>query len=322
MIKLRMPHVDPPEWQYRMLRRGEVVPIVSDFVSRDLLFNGVDKLASAWAGDVDYPWESISDLLEVARFIDQGGDALYAKSDYLDFVKAYLLHLAEQTGVASHGLIEDLKHRYEYSSLASLAEELGYLSASTSVSSTLNLLATIPCPVYLTTSYHGLLEDALVRQGRSPHTDFSRWHEQLRQIPLIDAPYKPSSTEPLVFHLFGTENYPASIVLTERDHMAWFTAVNSRNNEGVLEVFSERSRLPWLWLGYRLEDLDFMVLDHVVKMNIGIGRRSSDVFVNALPSTEREKRYWEGYLHEEQVDLHWSTPEEYLRKFLRVGEES
>ena len=64
------------------------------------------------------------------------------------------------------------------------------------------------------------MEGALGSRGKQPTSDFCRWNDELKRTykhitDILQTDHEPTPTNPLVFHLHGDTNYPASMVLTE-----------------------------------------------------------------------------------------------------------
>ena len=71
----------------------------------------------------------------------------------------------------------------------------------------------------------------------------------------------PSADNPVVLHLFGTDQDPASMVLTEDNHLDYLARI-SHDQEIFLpaSVNALLAKNTLLFLGYRLEDLDLKVI--------------------------------------------------------------
>jgi SIR2-like domain len=78
------------------------------------------------------------------------------------------------------------------------------------------VLAQLPFPVYITTNYDNLLQQALQDHGRTPETVICEWFNARRGPPEIRNPV-PSKDRPVVFHLHGSLDDYRSMVLTEDD---------------------------------------------------------------------------------------------------------
>lgn len=97
------------------------------------------------------------------------------------------------------------------------------------------MLADLPFKIYLTTSPYTFIEEALRRAGKQPRTEICRWRRELDSIDsVIDDTYKPSTHEPLIYHLHGLDRYADSLVLTEDDYLEFLVnVVQGQGNNAV-----------------------------------------------------------------------------------------
>ena len=132
----------------------------------------------------------------------------------------------------------------------------------------LNLLARIPLPVYVTTSFYGFMERALAEEGRQPVTHVCFWDGQVpndavRFYP--DPNFKPDPTTPVVYHLFGYEEVPSSLLLSEDDYMEFLKSIardRANTSRPIIPSYlrDHLSNSSLIMLGYRLPDWDFRML--------------------------------------------------------------
>ena len=85
------------------------------------------------------------------------------------------------------------------------------------------------------------------------------WREAVEEQEVLDPP--PSVANPVVLHLFGTDEDPDSMVLTEDDHLDYLARI-SHDHEVFLpsSVNALLAKNTLLFLGYHLEDLDLKVI--------------------------------------------------------------
>jgi hypothetical protein len=77
--------------------------------------------------------------------------------------------------------------------------------------------------VYLTTNYDDFMMQALASQHKDPKRELYRWNELVRRrsspsVFDLDSNYDPTPANPLVYHLYGHNEAPESMVLTDDDH--------------------------------------------------------------------------------------------------------
>ena len=280
-------------WQdlCRRINDGQVIPIISNAVRSDRIFDidgdqiiGVsagqaekatgltitEQLADAWAARIGYPLPEQQRLARVAQYnrVVKSRDDLQAKSRYLDFLKDALLFLAEEDEDIDAETIREQRDAIDQLSFSDIAQELGYPNFTPGQSDPLRTLAQFNLPIYVTTGYFDFMERALAANGRQPRTQICFWAgepvEFADETHRVAPHFVPSAEEPLVYHLYGLESYPESLVLSEDDYLDFLARVSQ-------DVSQENPIIPWylrkaltksslLLLGYRLQDWDFRVL--------------------------------------------------------------
>jgi len=211
------------------VKLGQVLPLISHEGIDDLVLGGHQRLVETFAELSGYPLPYRDDLPKMARYwaIQQEKDDWGLKSFYLDVVKTYLVDLARERGRDEEQLAEaeaqaDTKSASEFAALLDLPD-------FEAVQHPLMVLANLPVPIFVTTSSHRFLEAALVKAGRKTvHTDYLRWHGGLPDVrdSELAKGWRPSGDEPLVYHLFGLDEHPGSLVLTEDDYLRVLIALS------------------------------------------------------------------------------------------------
>jgi hypothetical protein len=201
------------------------------------------------------------------------------------------------------------------------------------------VLASLPCPIYVTTQPTNLLHQALEETGKNPRDELFPWKELTKEgnedseddeddedawPPSVfgeDPEYKPGKNNPLVYHLFGRLDIPESLVLTEDDYLDFLIGVTERDAipKKVRRAFSDSSLLL---LGFRLDEWDFRVLFRGLMNLPGRQRRQrySHVLAQIDPEEsttlepDRARRYMEDYVQDAQVSVYWGTVEDFTRE--------
>jgi hypothetical protein len=135
-------------------------------------------------------------------------------------------------------------------------------------------LARLRLPVYLTTNYDKLLEDAL-EEARVPHvSEICRWNGTLleEETSIFDSEgaEDPLASRSLVFHLHGMVDKPESLVVTEDDYLDFLLNV-AKDVAGKPEARGSKALLPYrirkliknkplVFIGYSLSDVNFLVI--------------------------------------------------------------
>jgi hypothetical protein len=169
-------------------------------------------------------------------------------------------------------------------------------------------------PIYLTTNYDNLMTLALEAAGRKPQRRAFPWREE---DPGLAA--EGTADEPLVCHLFGTDQDLKSMVLTEDDHLDFLASVSRselnrlwpqlRLELGTSEVL--------LFLGYRLHDLDFKVLlRFLARIDSTFDRFQLAVQIDPLQAAaegcDNARTYLENYFDRQRIQIYWGTAREFV----------
>ena len=248
----------------RRIGDGQVIPILSNSVFYDQIFDvdgdGLlgasageknlhgwsieEQLADAWAEELGFPLNGRQRLARVALYnrVAKSKDDRSAKISYLNWLKDSFLYLAEDDPNIDLDMVEEQRDGIEQSSFSDIAVELGYPRPAAGQPDGLKLLAQLKLPIYVTTSPFDFLERAILANGRSPRTQICFWSgEPLRydkESHQIDYAFAPTPETPLVYHLFGLESYPESLVLTEDDYLDFLAAISQ-------DAHQQRPLLPW-----------------------------------------------------------------------------
>lgn len=268
----------------------------------------LDDIARDWAEKIQFPYslEHFSQLPLVAQF----------------------LAIREGDEVPKKRLSRHLKNR-----------PIPDFSAPEHENSVYAVLADLHLPIYITTNYDHLMEEALTGKGKEPISEHSIWNEaegkQLRvrktnnEEDIIDTGYSnrmnnlPKSARPLVFHLLGDMEEPASIVLTEKDYIDFAIYLSKMGDKYTLptSIRQSLSGSTLLFIGYRLEDLSFLIVfEGFIKLMSSLRNTNIAVQVQIPPRIDpiKEKdiqnylsRFTENYF---KIRIHWDNPETFLQE--------
>jgi hypothetical protein len=175
--------------------------------------------------------------------------------------------------------------------------------------------------VYVTTGWTDLLQNALTEAGRPPVTMSFAWDRRTDPEALNDY-VEPTVEHPLVYHLFGRFEQRFSLVLTEDDYFAWYSAWLQRRRKEVPDVvygaFTERALM---FLGFELDDWDFRVIFHGIKSFDGseARRRNQHAGVqispeNQLMDAEAAQEYLGYRFGADQVNIYWGKTRHFLEE--------
>jgi len=313
-------------WQQTIIdrvRAGKVVPLISNIISNDMVLAGNDQLVDAYAAYIKYPLAKTSQLAQLAQFFsvtdETATDPRAVKEDYVNFIKNRLYDIAEAEGTSEDTLAE-LEEEFDDVNFSEFSERLGYPHFEREPLEPLLILAELPLPIYLTTSYHNFIEVALKRAGKEPRTDICRWHKGLEGIPSVfESDYQPTREEPLVYHLHGLDTHPGSLVLTEDDHMEFLVAVSQNVGRGTdpipLRIRQAMADSSLVMLGYNIYCWDFKVLFWGLIKPRPLHQTS--VSIQLIPD-EVERNYFKKYLDEYEFRIYWGDIYGYTRELRQV----
>lgn len=309
----------------------KLIPVQAEEVDDDLTIS--EQLTRIWAQHIDYPMSDSYNLARVSQYYQVKKDSsIVAKEDYLGFLNSYLLNI-NANEMHLQNTVRRLKADARAIRFSEILHQLGY-SKLPPKEDPLELLAKVQFPLYVTTSYHDFLERALTEAGRPPKTQVIFWEEGVeyddledhhRQDPII----RPTAAEPVVYHLFGLENYPGSLVISEDDYMKFLVSVvtdTDMQHPIVPQKLREKvSAGHLLLLGYHLRDWEFRVLFRfIMEMR---KKRSSEtvktgICIQIPPKHEATSLvdYLRRYFKPKQFEIEWKPSMNFTKELWDVWE--
>jgi len=274
---------------------------------------------------MNYPLQDDHDLARVAQYyLVEKGD-LWAKADYLDFLKEYLLRMVESEELYMD-LVSQLKTEFRDRQFSEIVRDLDFPRFPQGEEDPLRLLARLPLPIFITTSPYNFLEYALEANGKQPRTQvilWSRWSD-IRPEHSTDPSFHPTPVEPVVYHLYGLEDYPYTLVISEDDYLNFLKHVIADTNtrEPIIplrlrQAFAESSLLLF---GYDQHDWDFRVLFSLItdSRRKDISPRSLIVLSgpegDEMTKIERSLEYWLRYFDRQHFGIEWGNSDQFVRK--------
>ena len=202
------------------------------------------------------------------------------------------------------------------------------------------VLADLNLPIYVTTNYDHLMEDALTDKGKRPIMEYSIWKDlgvNRNTVGQIESSHtssgyfdsdtpqrRPTSANPLVFHLLGDIDIPQSMVLTEKDYIDFAIYLSKMGDRYTLphSIRQNLSNSTLLFVGYRLEDIRFIIVfEGFIKLMSSLQSKSIAVQVQ-LPSkieSESQKKIIQEYLEKFtesyfKIDIYWGDSESFFQQ--------
>lgn len=318
-------HENKIDWSYliklikRNAKQNKCTPIISNTIPFSTTWDH-RSMVKAWADKIDYPLQNKSNLPRVAQFYRVTKDDEYdAKLNYLEFVQECLFQSVisqnNNNDPDIHKLIKEPPER----AIPQIAKQDrdGYLK---NPNHSLSILANLPFSVYLTTSYHTLIENALIHAGKEPRTGYYRWSEYL----YVDeneketlTTYEPTVEKPLVYHLHGVDSEPDSLVLTEDNYFDFFENIRRdvQDSEGIPNAVRDAlSRSSLMLLGFELQEWDFRVLFRGLIQAVTEKNRPRSFSIQLSPqidseveNTEAIRRYLYDYFKGHKFEVYWGN---------------
>jgi SIR2-like domain len=330
------------------IERGIVIPIISNAMRIEQIFRDEQSLLEQlsdtadrsvdgpsfeelmtkdWADTIGYPMGDDSNLPRVAQYYElEIKEALQAKTNYLRFVANYFLD-----GIGAEA--ESPWRRK--GNFSQLINEMDYPTFPQGMEDPLRSLAKLPFKIYITTSFYDFIEQALTAEDKEPQTEVCFWSRKTsdgKDENKLDLS-KFTDKKPLVYHLFGLEDFPDTMVLSEDDYMNFLISVvqDTDNKHPVVPLELRAALANWrlLLLGYRLRYWDFRVLFRFIQTyrdNAGLPRgmliqlrpSSKPPKDNAESYEKRSVEYLSQYFDRKQFNVDWTSSEKFIQKLAQT----
>lgn len=331
------------------INQGTVIPILSNSFRLEQIFREEKKttdleadptdadsenltveeqLTKVWAEFIEYPLADIYNLARVAQyFLVEQKDNLRAREKYLEFLKTILLEIAQEDE-ESADLVERLRNQVQEKHFSEIVRQLDYPRFPEGAEDPLDLLAELPLPLYLTTSPYNFLERALMAAGKKPVTQICFWsgaRASARPEHWYNPDFEPDANNPVVYHLFGLEDYPQTMVLSEDDYMNFLVSVvedtNTQNPIVPLKLRGKLAEQTLLMLGYQLRDWDFRVLFRFIAKYRRVELSPPRGMIIQLKQNNRQignyeksVQYLSRYFDKRQFDVEWNEAESFVQQ--------
>lgn len=253
----------PQDWQALLARikQGQCTPLLGAGLTAGALpLPG--EIARRWAKEYDYPLDDADNLASVAHYLAVQYDARFP---------AEMMALQVYWDVRPPDFSQ-LDEPYR-------------------------VLAELPLPLYVTTTYDDFMLEALARQNKSPRRALCRWNPAIQDdSPFLDPAFEPTVRQPLVYHLFGHYQTPESVVLSQADY--WRFLVNLARDPDPLPYQIRRALggSSLLALGYSTLNWDYRVLLRSLVTSTESSLRRLSLTVQPPPEPEPEAERARDYL--------------------------
>lgn len=333
------------DWSFlaEQVHNDRCLPFISNRVSNRYLFPDRD-IIQAWATKISYPFADRSNLALVAQYLSVLTSEGRTRSAYLEFLKDELLADAAAKAGEEDLFLADMRESRRELTPTQLALDLGFGNFDTQADNVWSLLARLALPIYLTTSYHSFMEHALTVYNRRPISAVYCWSDRLERLMqrdyshyLVEPDLEPKVAEPLVFHLYGIDEYRDSLVLNEDNFFEYIEHI-SDDLERIDVDTEKRTGLPTtvttrlslsndslLLLGYNLNDWDFRVAFHTAVQRLTKRQQELSLLVQFEPgfgddldddTKERIRHYLTRYAQANRFGIYWGSVDDFLKQLI------
>lgn len=342
--------LDSLDYLMQPLDGGSVIPVISNSFRIEQIFREDDELLALmseapqffdevltfdqqltkkWAKLIKYPMSDDHNLARVAQYqqVKSEVGAAAARQQYIKFLIDRLLKLNENREEFKDKVAGFRKSPNPL--FSKVATELEYPKFEDGFEDPLRLLAKLPLRIYITTSYSDFLERALIAEYKTPITQlcfckFGKTNIKADYLPKSD--FAPTVENPAVVHLFGLEDYPSTLVLSEDDHVNFLlNAVDALDPKAIEYPSYLRGALSestLLLLGYHVSGWDFRTLFRFIskirKTESMDGDVAPSMAIQFKPSLEIKDnetlsiKYLERYFKKRNFRVRWNSTDSFV----------
>ncbi len=293
---------------------GECTPFLGPGVTRELLPSHAE-LAQRLAQAHNYPFADCDNLPCVAQFVGTFDNRHLRREVLRDLITGFERRMGLR--------LDPTNWRIGLSKMAETTNWSG-LSQQLTESEIHHQLADLKLPLYVTTNFDNFMTLALRAKELDPRREMVAWREPPQKeagSPHYDLnpPVDPDAP-PVVLHLFGTDNHPLSMVLTQDDYLDYLARI-SRDYQYLIptSVNARLASTTLLFLGYRLEDLDLRVIMRGLLANVDLRRWSMLHVAVQIEAAEVDEakhrevvRYFQKYFGNSQIDVYWGSAHQFV----------
>ncbi len=294
----------------RMIQRGKCIPIIGPRVHGRWLPQPCE-VAGQWTDVHAYPYADRIVLPWVAQYLasNQGEDF-----PRYELLATLVRHFCER-------LPEELQPEGQPENISALLEAVGWERLiSDDPNDPHDVLASLHLPLYVTTNVDSFMAAALEARGREPAREICRWHRDLDWLPSIfedDPNYVPKPEAPLVYHLFGHEEVPESLVLTADHYLDFLVKVSAEMERIPTYLRGALANSTLLFIGYSLYDWEFRVILRGLVATLNQRRRFKHVAVQLdrangdAESIDAVQHFLRQYFQDAEINVFWGTTRQF-----------
>ncbi|HKG20894.1 MAG TPA: CHAT domain-containing protein [Blastocatellia bacterium] len=247
-----------PDWRMILFRlnKRNIVPILGPEINRGLVLSD-EEISERWAREFNYPGDDSNDLPRVAKFVETKVAINYPHEMLIEVLKTDLLERQK----------EQLRAEWSNLSMSGVIERMAQGLFSLKPDDPHCILAELPISTYITTNYDSFTTQAIrhLKPNRKPKREYCLWRKVSgdEEYSRLDSPYQTlrgTEDAPLIFHLYGLDEKPRSLVLTEDDYLEFLRLVSKDSWRIPQLLRSTITEAMLIFLGFNIRDLNFRVL--------------------------------------------------------------
>ena len=286
----------------------DCTPFLGPGVAADLLPTPAE-LAQTLASKFNYPFPDRQNLPRVAQFIGTLDNRRLRKQVLSVLTDTFNKRLGLSANGAGGG--RGISHAVEKADWSKLSQEVFESEIH-------HQLADLELPLYLTTNFDNFMTAALESKAGKARRQSVEWRKV--QHERYDLESEPSKDDPVVLHLFGTDDDLLSMVLTEDDHLDYLARISHDHEYFLpLSVNERLASTTLLFLGYRLEDLDLKVIMRGLLAHLDLEKWGMLHVAVQLESTREDEAtdkevidYFQKYFSKSKIDIYWGSTQQFV----------
>jgi len=292
---------------------GKCVPVVGAELLEGLT-GSFNDLAMSWASQNGYPLapHARHEMPQVAQYLSTRQGTDLPRKNLEDHLKSKLRDKCRALGIDPAG-----------KSLAALCEAAGAAMRQQDESDPYRILASLPISIYILTSPVNLLETALKEQNKDPQSLYYCWNTAMRSqgevVTKMEQLKPPTSTQPLVYYLFGSPESRDSWVVSEDDYFEYLMWINRPDNTIPDIVRTAWQRNALMFLGFQMSDWNFRVLYRSIldQERRSVPRGFKSVAVQIRPGDDNLRpesacTYLTQFFPSDKFNLYWGSATNFL----------
>ncbi|MCP4540077.1 MAG: CHAT domain-containing protein [Chloroflexi bacterium] len=295
----------------KMVKQGKCTPIIGPRVHGKWLPTP-EEIAQAWSIDHGYPFNDTHELARVARYMAslQGED--FPRYELLDTL---MYELTER-------MPEGLRPEEEFETLSEMIEAVGWQDLTAeNPNEPHRVLANLNLPLYLTTNPDNFMTEALVAAGKDPAREICPWNEMLDGLPSLfedDPDYEPTPEEPLIYHLFGSDEEVDSLLVSEDDYLDFLVRTSGEMDRIPDYIWASLTNSSLMFVGYSLDDWEFRVIMRGLVATRERRRKLKHVGVQLELDEANEadvaavQTFLQSYFQEADINVFWGSTAQFM----------